>query len=121
MKVRIPNQIQQAARREVERQYSEEIERFTRAQARKEVFEADEQIFLDMDAAVLYALHKSCGFGKMRLERFYADFKAIYNELREFYLFGSINGSDGGSDFCWYADRELKKIGVDVKKLQERG
>lgn len=115
MKARIPNAIQQAARREVERQYNAEMQKFTQAQAKKEVFAANEQLFLDMDAAVLYVLHDSFGFGKERLERFYKAFQETYRQLKDFYLF-----DDGGDDFCWFANRELKKIGIIVEDLQKQ-
>lgn len=121
LNVRIPNRFQVAVKKEMERQYEKNIQGFTQEKAREEVWKANEQVFLDMDAAVLYALHRSCGFGKVRLERFYNDFHKLYNELRDFYLFGDMGKTDSGKDFCWYADRELKKIGVDVKELQKKG
>ena len=120
MKVRVPNHIEAAVKREFDRQYEANAKKMAQKKAKEEVWRANEQVFRDMDAAVLYALHKSCGFGKKRLVRFYREFGKIYKELEEFYMFDKIPGAKSGDSVCWYADRELKKIGVNVSELQSR-
>lgn len=84
---------QEAAKAEVERIILKEVDR----------------IELDCDAATLWALHVSCGFGKQRLERFYCDFHRIWREMRDRYV----------DDDAYAELLKLKEMGVDVEKLKK--
>lgn len=81
--------------------------------------ESDKNYYLDMDAAVLYSLHKTFGFGKKRLRRFFDAFAVQHEELREFYQLND----DTNTWICRYL---LKRdVGVDVeaweKEFEEHG
>lgn len=76
---------------------------------RRQILEQQDRVELDMDAAVLWALYISCGFGPKRLKKFYHDFIRIWKDMRKQY-----------EDEDSYAERiKLKKLGVDVEKLRE--
>lgn len=68
----------------------------------------DRGYYLDMDAAVLWALHQEFAFGKKRLRRFFDAFAAAHKELRKFY---ELDDSDSG---IWLCRKLLKDYGVDV-------
>lgn len=72
----------------------------------RQILEADKRYTNDIDAMVLYALHKHLGFGPKRLRRFWEAFNAEHKKLRDYY--------EMPDDGPWLADRELKEIGVDV-------
>lgn len=75
----------------------------------RQILEQQDRMELDTDAAILWALHISCGFGPKRLIKFYHDFLAIWREMRRQY-----------EDDDAYAERyKLKRMGVDVEKLRE--
>ena len=78
-----------------------------RREARMQMLETHKKINADFDAMVLWVLHSRFGFGKKRLERFYEEFLAEYEQMKEYYA------SD--DDTIIFAAREkLKQIGVDV-------
>lgn len=60
-----------------------------------------------MDATALYALHKTFGFGKKRLRRFFDAFDEERRKIEEYYEM------DGEADYL--CKNQLKKIGVDVE------
>lgn len=63
----------------------------------------------DIDAAVLWALHVSCGFGPKRLIKFFKDLVEIEEEMRRRF-----------EDEDCYAERmKLKEMGVDVIALRK--
>lgn len=76
---------------------------------RRRVAAENEQYMRTFEAMILWTLHESCGFGKVRLERFYRDFIREYNEMRERYEM----------DVAYPAERKLREIGVDLDKLWE--
>lgn len=59
----------------------------------RQIVEADRKYLNNVDAMILYFLHKHLGFGKKRLRRAWEQFTV---------------------DDAWLADRKLKEIGVDV-------
>lgn len=76
---------------------------------KRQIMEQQDRIELDTDAAILWALHISCGFGRARLIKFYHDFLQIWREMRRQY-----------EDDDAYAERyKLRQMGVDVEKLRE--
>ena len=99
MKARIPYKMTSAERKIVK----EEINRH--------ILAAEEKYTNDFDAMVLYTLRMHLGFGKKRLRRFYEAFFAEYQRFIKFY--------EMPDDVTWLCDRELKKIGVDVKQWNE--
>lgn len=78
----------------------------------RQIAEADKQYRNNIDIMVLYALRVHLGFGKKRLRRFYEAFSAVHEELTAYYEMSE-------EDNAWLADRELKKIGVDVAAWNE--
>lgn len=72
----------------------------------RQILEADKRYTNDIDALVLYALHKHLGFGYKRLRRFWEAFNAEHKKLRDHYEMPDANG--------WLAQQKLKDIGVDV-------
>ena len=72
----------------------------------RQILEADKKYTNDIDAMVLYALHKHLGFGPKRLRRFWEAFQAEHKKLREYY--------EMPDDNAWLAQLMLKEIGVDV-------
>lgn len=73
----------------------------------RQILEADKRYTNDIDAMVLYVLHKHLGFGYKRLRLFWEAFKAEHKELREHY--------EMPDDNAWLARQKLKDIGVDVE------
>ena len=74
----------------------------------RQVYEARDRLFNDMDAVVLYALHETFGFGADRLHRFYEAFVAEYRALQDHY--------ELGNDTPFVCKQRLLQIGVDVEK-----
>ena len=56
-----------------------------RAEAQKQVYEARDKLFNDMDAVIMWVLHEEFGFGNERLRRFFDAFIREYRGLQEFY------------------------------------
>lgn len=72
----------------------------------RQVIEVNKQYANDIDAVILYTLHKRFGFGKKRLRQFFEAFYAEYQTLVKYYEM---------PEACpFICDRELKKIGVDI-------
>lgn len=78
-----------------------------------QILEKDKQYWLDMDAAVMWALHEEFRFGKKRLRRFFVRFAAIHTELREHYQLDD----DTNTWLCRHLLRE--KTGVDVEAWEK--
>ena len=56
-----------------------------RQEVSRQVLDIDRQYRLDMDAAVLWALHEAFGFGRKRLKRFFDAFSEVHTDLRKAY------------------------------------
>ncbi len=76
------------------------------AEINRQTIEADRRYTNDIDALVLYVLHKHLGFGKKRLRRFWEAFSVEHDKLVAYY--------EMPKDGAWLADHKLKEIGVDV-------
>src|SRR5574344_211392 len=72
----------------------------------RQILEADAKYSTDVDAMILWVLHSCFGFGKKRLRRFYDEFSAEHQRLREYY--------EMPDDSAWLCKHKLKDIGVDV-------
>lgn len=79
-----------------------------KAEAQKQVYEARDRLFNDMDAVIMWVLHEEFGFGKKRLRRFFNAFIREYRGLQEFY--------ELGSDTPFVCKKKLNEIGVDIDK-----
>ena len=117
MKARVLNYhvlAQSRMEEQLRQEYDDKAAEIAREMARKEVVKAQEEFASALDAAILYTLRVGFGFGRVRLLRFYSIFGRLRAEvLEKFHL------ADGDRDFEWYAQRELKQIGVDVEKLRQ--
>lgn len=108
------------ARQRRERQKEQETFHLTRPQEKamhkeikSQLLDYDKSYFLDMDAAVLWALHKEFGFGLKRLRRFFERFSTIHEDLREYYQLDD----DTNTWLCRYL---LKRdVGVDVEAWEK--
>lgn len=79
----------------------------------RQIVVKDEQYEVDLDALILYALMRSKGWKKKRLHDFWKDFIVIHKELRDYYQMNRPG------DVEWFAHRELKAIGVDIRQWYE--
>ena len=77
-----------------------------KAEAVKQVYEARERLFHDMDAVIMWTLHEEFGFGEKRLKRFFNAFVKTYRQLQDFY--------ELGNETSFVCKEKLKQIGVDV-------
>ena len=77
-------------------------------EASRQVYEARDRLFNDMDAVILWALHEEFGFGADRLKRFYQSFILNYRELQNHY--------ELGDDTPFVCKERLRQIGVDVEE-----
>lgn len=74
---------------------------------RAQILEHDKEYWLDLDACVLWTLHKCFGFGATRLKRFFDDFSAEHERLRKHYEI---------DDNRWLCRYLLKRdLGIDVE------
>ena len=75
----------------------------------QQCIEADERLSLDIDAAVLWTLHRHLGFGVKRLHRFYLEMAAEHRRMREYYQMDDT-----------YPERyKLKELGADIEAWQK--
>ena len=118
MKARLPvsalsrhERIKHETKELVERSYDEQLKKFVRDQAKKELLMMDSDFGSEFDAMILYVLHEDFGFGKDRLNRFMEKYEQLRTKLRDTY---DLEEKDG--DFGWFCKRELKKIGITVER-----
>lgn len=75
----------------------------------QQCIEADERLSLDVDAVVLWTLHRHLGFGVKRLHRFYLAMAAEHHRMREYYQMDDT-----------YPERyKLKELGADIEAWQK--
>ena len=91
---------------------SKSQEKAMRKEINAQILESDKQYWLDMDAAVMWALHEAFGFGRKRLRRFFDAFSTVHADLRKTY---QIDGS-----ITWKCRELLKsKVKVDVEAWED--
>lgn len=73
----------------------------------RQIAAADRRYTNDLDAAILYTLHHSFGFGPARLRKFY---DAVHTEREQM-----IKHYEMPDDYTWLCISKLKEIGVDVE------
>lgn len=76
----------------------------------KRIFERSDSFKRDLESMILYTLHDVFGFGVGRLEKFYAEFSRLYDELKERYEM----------DDAYPAYQKLLDMGLDVEELQRK-
>lgn len=108
------------ARQRAKRKQEQDDFKLTRPQkkaAKKEIkaqiLETDRAYYLDMDAAVLWTLHKRFGFGRKRLREFFEAFADSHDELCKYY---ELDEDDNG---IWLCRKQLKDYGVDVEAWEK--
>jgi len=75
----------------------------------QQCIEADERLSLDIDAVVLWTLHRHLGFGVKRLHRFYLAMAAEHHRMCEYYQMDDT-----------YPERyKLKELGADIEAWQK--
>jgi hypothetical protein len=74
---------------------------------RKEIAAQQVNIAQDLDAIILYHVHRCTGYGAVRLKRFYMDFIKDHRALIRTYEFDE-------EDAAWYAKQQLGKMGIDL-------
>lgn len=84
-----------------------------RRECSKRYAKANEEFFATELACILWALHKSAGWGKTRLMRFVREYKPIVKQLTDFYEY-EYQSSDAPFA-CVKALRE--EVGIDVNHL----
>lgn len=72
----------------------------------RQIADMERQHTNELDALVLYALHKHTGWGKKRLRAFYEAFTVEHEKLIAHY--------EMPDDNAWLAEAKLKEIGVDI-------
>lgn len=84
---------------------------FIEYEVKKQFWEQEKQTYMNVDAAVLYALHEEFGFGKKRLRRFYKRFVEHIKILENHYCM------EGES--IYLCREQLKKLGIDIEEWQK--
>lgn len=75
----------------------------------QQCIEADERLSLDVDAVVLWTLHRHLGFGVKRLHRFYLAMAAEHRRMCKYYQMDDT-----------YPERyKLKELGADIEAWQK--
>ena len=76
---------------------------------KKQLAEYDKSHATEIDAIILWQLHKQLGFGPKRLKRFYDEFGLEIKALLSRYELEE-------GDRAWLATHELKEYGIDLEK-----
>lgn len=74
----------------------------------KQLVARERSHMMEIDAVILWVLHRQCGWGEKRLKRFYMEFESRCHELFEYYQMEE-------KDLSWLCKEKLKDIGVDVE------
>lgn len=69
------------------------------------------------DLALLWTLHEKCGYGAVRLRRFYEDFVKTYRYMRERYNCEGDEETFGSRTDAYVIKRKLNEIGFDYDEL----
>ena len=85
-----------------------------RKEINTQIMERDKQYWLDMDAAVLYSLHKEFGFGAGRLRRFFDRFSVVHEDLRQHY---QLDIDEPDAWICRYLLKQ--ETGADVEAWEK--
>lgn len=86
---------------------SKNEEKALKLEITRQLLEYDAKHGDNIDAVVLYTLHKDFGFGPRRLRQFYESVKQNYTELVKHY--------EMPDDYPFICKTKLKDIGVDIE------
>lgn len=101
-------QRRQTAIGSIDRDQRRALQKIIDDEVTKSMVEWDARFWNDIVVSVLWALHEACGFGPVRLKKFYRKFDELHIELRERYENTEINNG-------WICRQKLKDLGVDVE------
>ena len=76
----------------------------------RQLAEKSKEWYTNIDSLILFVLHEEFGFGKDRMKRFMKSLVSFNNELVDYYKM------DDAEFIC---KEKLKRIGIDVEKLNE--
>lgn len=79
---------------------------------KRQLAEYNKKNEIEIDALVLWTLHKQFGFGHKRLKQFYDSFGEAVSKLVEHYELTD-------SDMVWICTQELKDYGIDLEQWQK--
>lgn len=86
----------------------------------RQLEEAATKISLGYDSIVLLLLYKEFGFGKRKLRQFWDSYSKLETEMHDYFLTAPVNSMNGQLDLKYYAEEELKRIGVDVENWRNK-
>ena len=75
----------------------------------KQILERDAEYWKDLDACVLWTIHRHLGFGEKRLKRLFKEFNKDHAFLRSYYAVGDDSAGNG-----FVARELLKRDGIDL-------
>ena len=84
-----------------------------RREINAQILKKDDLYWQDVDAAVMWTLHKTFGFGKKRLRRFYEALADIHTGLRQRYEL------DDDGNMWLYRQMLQDETGVDVAEWEK--
>lgn len=89
--------------------YSKAEQQAMEAEIRRQAAEYDRAHENEIDAMMLWSVHKLCGFGPKRLKDFYFGFQPILNDLLKRFECCT-------SDTEWACTEALKEYGIDIEE-----
>lgn len=75
---------------------------------RKQCAVIEQKYERDIELMILYTMHITLGFGKVRLKRFYDSYRKLFKEMSDKYEFEP-------DEVMWLIDRNFKESGIDAK------
>lgn len=89
--------------------YSKAEQQAMEAEIRRQAAEYDKKHENEIDAMMLWSVHKLCGFGPKRLKDFYFGFQPILDDLLQRFECST-------SDTEWACTEALKEYGIDIEE-----
>lgn len=93
-------------------EYSKAEQQAMEEEIRRQAAEYDRAHENEIDALMLLAVHKLCGYGPERLRRFYDGFYPMLKDLLRRY-------DCGVSETEWACTEALKEYGIDIEEWRE--
>lgn len=88
-------------------EYTKAEQQAMEEEIRRQAAEYDKKHENEIDAMMLWSVHKLCGFGPKRLKDFYFGFQPILKDLLQRFECGT-------SDAEWACTEALKEYGIDI-------
>ena len=89
------------------------VDKAMRDEINRQILEKDKEYYHDMNAAVLWVLYETFGFGEKRLRRFFDAFTVEHEKLRKRYE----PDEDTNAPLCRYLLKE--RVGVDIEAWEK--